>query len=168
VESVQFRINAPFYYSRPQPSDSAGRMALYHLVDGRTKATRLLTYLYRLAAAKPGQGGKPGAQAGADSEHGSTSQAGREVDDLRRPILMMIDGWIVPPGLRQAKGDPMALPQFDFIWPAGKRPAMPMLFEMDFEQNEVLERVRLLMLRESDEAPGASLFGALPRFGHMI
>ncbi|MDP6356298.1 MAG: hypothetical protein QF473_14405, partial [Planctomycetota bacterium] len=44
VDSVQFRINAPFYYWRPQRQDT-GRFALYGLLDSGSDPTRLLTWL---------------------------------------------------------------------------------------------------------------------------
>ena len=49
VDSVQFRINAPFYYSRPQQSGHS-RHALYQLLDNKGDPTRLLTYWMLLAS----------------------------------------------------------------------------------------------------------------------
>lgn len=49
VDSVQFRINAPFYYWQPQRYGQ-GRHSLYRLLDSEADPTRLLTYWYLLAA----------------------------------------------------------------------------------------------------------------------
>ncbi len=49
VDSVQFRVNAPFYYWQPQPNGQ-GRYALYELLDGESDPTRLLTYWFLMAA----------------------------------------------------------------------------------------------------------------------
>jgi len=44
VDSVQFRINAPFYYWRPQRRNT-GRFALYGLLDAKADPARLLTWV---------------------------------------------------------------------------------------------------------------------------
>ena len=51
VESVQFRVNAPFYYWRPQRDDQ-GRFALYGLLGGKADPTRFVTVLLNLAPEK--------------------------------------------------------------------------------------------------------------------
>ncbi len=51
VDSVQFRLNAPFYFWQPQARQHGqGRFALYQLLDSESDPTRLLTYWFLLAA----------------------------------------------------------------------------------------------------------------------
>ena len=57
VESVQFRINAPFYYWRPQRAGQ-GRFALYRLLGVGGDPTRLMTALLRGRAGSQGQPGR--------------------------------------------------------------------------------------------------------------
>ncbi len=61
VDSVQFRINAPFYTWRPQ-ADTLGRFALYELLDSEANATPLVMSLLQLAAGQesPGATSAPG------------------------------------------------------------------------------------------------------------
>jgi len=96
VESVQFRINAPFYYLRPQqPND--GRYTLYQLTDSESDPAKMLTLLYILA------GGKPlpvEPQAGANANAGPpvagepvTSMPMSGPEPMRQQIGQSIDGF---------------------------------------------------------------------------
>lgn len=49
VDSVQLRIDAPFYYWQPRDRGQ-GRFALYQMLDSQAKPTKLLTYWLLLAA----------------------------------------------------------------------------------------------------------------------
>lgn len=49
VDSVQFRINAPFYYWPPRRYEY-GRFALYDMLDAEVDPTRAVTDLFRMAA----------------------------------------------------------------------------------------------------------------------
>ena len=49
VDSVQFRINAPFYFHQP-PRSSQSRLALYQLLDTKADPSRLLRYAFAAAA----------------------------------------------------------------------------------------------------------------------
>jgi hypothetical protein len=129
VESVQFRINAPFYYWRPQ-RDEQGRFALYDLLDAKGDPTRLMMVLLNLEprqkAAKGAGGGKPPSPtAKADIERlGEPGrQASEEVGDdysfsLRGPLL--IGAELVPTAVRGPVTTPAFGPDSWFSAPGEK------------------------------------------------
>jgi tetratricopeptide (TPR) repeat protein len=79
VDSIQFRINAPFYYWRPQQYGQ-GRFALYQLLDSKADPTRLLVSAFQTALRRNRITGRGEAAA----ETGSASQA----QDVRSPECM--------------------------------------------------------------------------------
>ncbi|NQT53115.1 FecR domain-containing protein, partial [bacterium] len=115
VESVQFRINAPFYFWRPQRLGQ-GRFALYNLVDLDADPSGLLAWLVNKAGVTPtGAAGGPAGQ--------KQPAPSRRYDE---PPTTPVSAEMMPPALILARGErsrrstftsfyfqPDALPQFD-------------------------------------------------------
>jgi hypothetical protein len=166
VESVQFRINAPFYYTRPQRDDSAGRLALYRLVDGKGNPTGLLTYLYLLASGQASPTAKPAGQSGPEQgddqgePSGGAPGRGFAARGGQRPLLLMIDEEMIPQVMKEKTlewfklADP--LPQWELAYRLpGVRSARGHQLLMDmgfFEQDEkkALKQLLLPALTVSD------------------
>jgi len=124
VESVQFRINAPFYLWPPR-RDGQGRFALYNLLDSKANPTRLLTALLNLAArteaglaAKPESGGPsrtPQAWLTGPPRAGGTLSSFDTTDEFLPPVLgRAYNGLLWIRG--QALGTPLRLDRLVTVW----------------------------------------------------
>ena len=91
VDSVQLRINAPFYYWQPQ-SGGESRLAMYHLLDADVEASRLLMFAFGAAAddregVRSLQGGDP-----------TEPEATKEKEKRKRQLMQSVH-FVVPTGL---------------------------------------------------------------------
>ena len=90
VDSVQLRINAPFYFPQPQPSGQ-GRFAIYELLDNKADPTKLLTYLFIRAGGKASDS-SPDGDTEKSSDGDDVSIEGKLKKELT-PLFDQVDGY---------------------------------------------------------------------------
>ncbi len=100
VESVQFRINAPFYFWPPQ-QEGYGRFALYSLLGSKGDATGLMTVLLHAGARQgdeaAGQGAEPGTRGKPLGETAGTLAVSSATPTLSLVSGTVIRGEFLPP-----------------------------------------------------------------------